>query len=161
MNLIAAVNDNWGIGYNNQLLYHIPEDLKRFQYLTTNKIVFMGRKTFESSNKFPLSNRINVVLSTTMTNHAHDYIVMNSIEDALAFLKFYRSSDVFVIGGSTIYEQFLPYCDTAYITKVYDDKKADAFMPNLDKNDHCKAEEISSLYSYYDLMYSFITYKKR
>lgn len=140
MKAIVAVDDGWAIGKDNNLLYHIKDDLKRFKELTTNNIVVMGRKTFESlPNKKPLPNRTNIILTTDI-NYQVDFEnveVVNNIYDLISKLTIIKKEDqnVFVIGGESIYNLLLPMCDEVYVTKIYDDsKQGDKFFPNLDKD---------------------------
>lgn len=129
MQAIVAVSRSWGIGREGKLLFHIPSDLRRFKALTTGHTVIMGRKTLLSlPQKKPLPDRRNLVLSR-QPNYAVDGAeVVHSIEELLAVAE----DDAFVIGGQQIYQQLLPYCTRAYVTKVMGDPKADAFFPNLD-----------------------------
>jgi len=148
MNIIVAVDNNWGIGYNNKLLQIIPEDMRLFKQLTYNKIVIMGRETFESlPNKQPLKNRINIVLSRDKefiennSNTNNQLIIYQSLDELFARLKnviYYNSDKIFIIGGESIYKQFLPYCDKAYITKINREYKADRYFVNLDESEGWK-----------------------
>ena len=119
MNLIAAVDRNWAIGYKNELLVRIPEDQKWFRETTTGKAVIMGRKTLESfPNKSPLKNRLNVVITSDMNYSVPGAVVVHSIDEAVEAVRDYADDDVYVIGGESIYRQMLPLCSTAHITKV-------------------------------------------
>lgn len=131
MNLIVAVDNNWAIGKDNTLLYHLPKDLEFFKTKTLNKVVVMGEKTFLSLPKQkPLKNRINIVVSNSnlQINGAQ---VVNSLESLFEVLKNYNSDDIFVIGGQMLYEQLLPYCSYAYITKINASCEATKFFPNI------------------------------
>ena len=108
MNLIAAVDKNWAIGKNNELLVRIPMDQKFFRETTTGKVVVMGRKTLESfPNGLPLKNRTNIVLTHNPNYKVNDAIVVHSLDELHEELKKYNSEDVYVIGGEKIYEQLL------------------------------------------------------
>ena len=132
MNLIVAVDRNWGIGNKGELLVRIPEDLRRFKKLTTGKVVVLGRKTLETfPDKKPLPNRTNIILTRNTEFKVDGAIVVHSIEELLEELKNYNSDDIFIIGGQSIYEQMLPYCDAAYITTIQNVYDADAYFPNL------------------------------
>ena len=134
MNLIAAVDKNWAIGKNNELLVSIPNDMKMFRQMTTGKVVVMGRKTLESfPNGLPLKNRVNIVLTKNQNYQVKGAIIVHSVEEVLEELKKYDSEDVYVIGGEQIYRQMLPYCDTAHMTKIDHAYEADAYFPNLDE----------------------------
>lgn len=131
MNLIVAVDKNWGIGKSNDLLFSIPKDMKFFRETTTGKTVIMGRNTLESfPNKKPLPKRRNIVITSNTSYEIDGAEIVNSIDEAVKT----APDDAFVIGGSSIYRQMLDYCDTAYITKVEADGNADCFFPNLDLN---------------------------
>lgn len=161
MKLIVAVDKNWGIGYKNNLLVSIPEDMKFFRETTTGNVVIMGRKTLESfPNKKPLKNRINIVITKNKDYKVEDAIVVNSIEAALEEAKNYDTDDVYVIGGASIYKNMLEYCDTAYVTYIDHSYAADTFIPNLDKMDDWKMEEESDENTYFDLEYYFRKYKR-
>ena len=134
MKAIVAVDEKWGIGKNNDLLFSIPEDMKFFRQTTLNKTVVMGRKTLQSfPNGNPLKNRNNIVLSR---NYEKDgaTVVKDLLELKAELLK-HDKDDIFVIGGASIYELLLPYCESALVTKVYADGNATAFFPNLDQLD--------------------------
>ena len=136
MNLIAAVDKNWAIGKNNELLVSIPNDMKMFRQMTTGKVVVMGRKTLESfPNGLPLKNRVNIVLTKNQNYQVKGAIIVHSVEEVLEELKKYDSEDVYVIGGEQIYRQMLPYCDTAHMTKIDHAYEADAYFPNLDEKE--------------------------
>ena len=114
MNMIVAVDRHWAIGRGNQLLVKIPADQKLFREETLSKVIVMGRKTLESLPAGqPLYGRVNIVLSEDPAYQAKGAVVCHSLEEALEELSRYPSEDVFVIGGQSIYEQFLPCCDTA------------------------------------------------
>ncbi|MCL2388564.1 MAG: dihydrofolate reductase [Defluviitaleaceae bacterium] len=134
MNLSVAVSANWGIGYKNELLFRIHEDLQRFKELTTGKVVVMGHNTFKSlpANRRPLPNRVNIVLSRNASLKIPDVLTCDSIPALEIALQNYNPADIFVIGGEKIYTQLLNHCKRAYITKVESAPPADAFMPNLD-----------------------------
>ena len=161
MNLIAAVDKNWAIGYKNQLLVRIPEDQKWFRETTTGKAVIMGRKTLESfPNKSPLKNRLNVVITSDMNYSVPGAVVVHSIDEAVEAVKDYADDDVYVIGGESIYRQMLPLCSTAHITKVDYAYQADAHFPDLDKEDGWKITETSDERTYFDIIYEFVKYER-
>ncbi len=162
MKLIAAVDNNWGIGYDNKLLVRIPADQRFFRDETINKAVIMGRKTLESfPNGMPLKQRLNVVITSDTNYKAHDALVVHSIEEALEAVKDYSSEDIYVIGGASIYEQMLSYCDIAHITKIDYVYKADTYFPNLDDNNEWVLAEESEEQTYYDLIYTFCRYERK
>lgn len=162
MNLIAAVDENWAIGKNNQLLVRIPEDQKFFREMTTGKVVVMGRKTLESfPNGQPLKNRTNIVLTHNKDYAVKDAVVVHSMDELHEELKKYDSDDVFVIGGEKIYEQLLDECDVAHITKIDFAYDADAYFPNLDQNPDWEITGDSEEQTYFDLEYYFYRYEKK
>ena len=161
MNLIVAVDNNWAIGYKNDLLVRIPADQRFFRETTTGKVVIMGRKTLESfPQKQPLKNRTNIVITKDMNYTVKDAIVVHSIEEAIDQVKDVPSEDVYVIGGATIYEQMLPYCKVAHVTKIDFEYQADTYFPNLDKDPEWKLVADSDEQTYYDLVYYFNRYER-
>ncbi len=159
MNVIAAVDANWAIGYKNELLVKIPNDQKWFQKITTGKVVVMGRKTMETfPNGMPLKNRTNIVLTGDRALRVKDAELVYGIEELLEKLKQYNTEDVYVIGGESVYEELLPYCDTAYITKIDYTYQADRYFPNLDNDADWHIESESEEQTYFDLEYYFVKY---
>lgn len=128
ISMIAAVARNLAIGKNNTLLWHLPDDLKRFKELTRGHAVVMGSKTFESLGK-PLPNRTNIVIAKELDYKASGCIVVHTIPDALEEAKKVEPSEIFIIGGGSIYTQCLPLADKLYITRVNEDFDADTFFP--------------------------------
>lgn len=161
MNLIVAVDKNWAIGLGNKLLVSIPADMKFFRQTTTGKVVVMGRKTLESfPGGQPLKNRTNIVITRDANYKVKDGIVVSTIEEALEELKKYKDEDIFVIGGESIYRQMLPYCKTAFVTKIDHAYDADTFFQNLDEMDDWKLTGISEEQTYFDLEYVFARYER-
>lgn len=159
MNIIAAVDANWAIGYKNELLVKIPNDQKWFHKITTGKVVVMGRKTMETfPNGMPLKNRTNIVLTGDRALRVKDAELVYGIEELLEKLKQYNTEDVYVIGGESVYEELLPYCDTAYITKIDYTYQADRYFPNLDNDADWHIESESEEQTYFDLEYYFVKY---
>lgn len=159
MNIIAAVDANWAIGFKNELLVKIPNDQKWFQKITTGKVVVMGRKTMETfPNGMPLKNRTNIVLTGDRALRVKDAELVYGIEELLEKLKQYNTEDVYVIGGESVYEELLPYCDTAYITKIDYTYQADRYFPNLDNDADWHIESESEEQTYFDLEYYFVKY---
>lgn len=161
MKIIVAADKNWGIGVNNNLLVSIPADMKFFRETTTGNVVVMGRKTLESfPNGLPLKNRVNVVLTKDVNYQVKGAIIVHSMDELKEALKEYDSDNVYVIGGATIYEQLIDYCDTAYVTKIDYSYEADVYFPNLDEKQEWEMVEESEEQTYFDLEYTFTTYKK-
>ena len=158
---IVAVDENWGIGYNGDLLEHVPEDLKRFKELTTNNIVVMGRKTWDSLPKKPLPNRLNIVVTSKQIEDMEN-VKFLSLEEAIRYIINYKPKDVYIIGGESIYKEFLPLCKEIHLTKIFKHHdQVDTFFPNLDNLDEWILTDQSSLHSYKNLAYQFCLYTKK
>ena len=162
MNLIVAVDKNWGIGKNNKLLVSIPADMKFFRETTSGRVVVMGRKTLESfPNGLPLKNRTNIILTKNKDYHVKDAIVLHSVEEVMKELEQYEEEDIYVIGGDSIYRQFLPYCKVAHVTRIDHAYEADTFFPDLDAQEEWEVTGISEEQTYFDLEYTFLKYEKK
>ena len=156
--IIAAIAKNNAIGKNNQLIWHLPADLRRFKSITLGQTVVMGRKTFESLGK-ALPNRKNVVITRNRNFKKEGVTVVNSLEEALEFSK--EKENIYILGGAEIYSQALPIADLLDLTLIHGHFEADTFFPVIDQNiwkeikreDHKKDDKNA-----YD--YSFVTYKK-
>ena len=137
INIIVSVSENLVIGKDNKLLWNLKSDLKRFKELTTGHPIIMGQKTFESLPKGALPNRTNIVLTDNNKFTAPKIITAYNITESLqiAKLKNGTNCEVFIIGGGSIYKQFLDYADTIYLTKVHINIEGDTTFPklNLDK----------------------------
>ena len=119
----------------------------------------MGRKTMETfPNGMPLKNRTNIVLTGDRALRVKDAELVYGIEELLEKLKQYNTEDVYVIGGESVYEELLPYCDTAYITKIDYTYQADRYFPNLDNDADWHIESESEEQTYFDLEYYFVKY---
>ena len=128
--IIVAMSENNAIGFQNQLLWKLPADLKYFKSLTTGNPIIMGRKTFESIGK-ALPNRTNIIITQQKDYIAQDCIIVNSIEEALNYVQ--KSDKAFIIGGEQIYKQTIERVSTLYITKVHHIfEQADSFFPKID-----------------------------
>jgi len=128
--IIAAVSKNKVIGDDNKLIWHLPEDLKRFRKLTSGNVVVMGRKTHLSIGKV-LPNRLNIILSRDMSWHnplGDGCVVCYSIEEVL---ERFKHRDIFIIGGSQIYREFLPYADEMELTQIDKEFKGDVYFPEF------------------------------
>ena len=162
MNLIVNVDSNWAIGYRGKLLVSIPEDMKFFRSETTGKVVVLGRKTLDTfPGGQPLKNRTNIILTRNTNYQVKCAIICHSVEEVLEELKKYNSEDVYIIGGDSIYKEFLPYCDVAHVTRtdhVYD---ADAWFPNLEEDPAWVLTGESEEKTYFDLEFRFCRYERR
>lgn len=160
ISVIVAVSENWGIGKDNELLWHIPEDLKRFKLLTMGKTLIMGKKTWESLPRRPLPGRKNIVLTDVPNERFDGSVTAYSVEDALN--KCEKDEDIFIIGGGSVYRQFLEIADTLYITHVHRNAPADVFFPRIDMR-KWKAIERKECISEDDnrIPYSYVVYKRK
>ena len=129
--LIAAISKNNEIGKSNQLLWHLPDDFKRFKTLTTGHYIIMGRKTFESFPK-PLPNRTHIIITRQKNYAVENCIVVPSLEEALKVCP--KNEDIYIIGGGEIYKQSIDFADKLEITLVDNDFEADTFFPEIDEN---------------------------
>lgn len=130
--IIAAAGENNELGKDNDLVWHLPNDFKRFKQLTTGHHIIMGRKTFESFPK-PLPNRVHIVITRNKNYQKEGIIVVSSIEEALEKAK--EDSQPFIIGGGEIYKQSLPFAKKMELTRVHGTFEADTFFPDVDKDD--------------------------
>jgi dihydrofolate reductase len=160
MNLIVAVSNEWGIGYKNDLLFRISEDLLRFRELTLNKVVVMGHNTFKSlPNGKPLPRRTNIVLSREKNLQIPGAIVCDSLDALKKVLKNYDEKNIFIIGGEKIYSQLINFCNLAYITKVDANPPADAFMPNIDELPNWRLIEKSATKNLNEIAFTYDIFK--
>ena len=158
ISLIVAIANKYAIGKDNDLLCHLPADLKHFKQITTGNPVIMGRRTFESLPNGPLPNRKNIVISSSAVS-GEGYLVVPSLDEAIKLCA--DDSEVFIIGGASIYRQSIALVDYMYITWIHKNFAADTFFPEIDFE---KWEEVSredfepddrNFHSY-----SFVEYKR-
>ena len=133
ISLVVAASENNAIGKNNQLIWHLPNDLKFFKNTTWGFPVIMGRKSFESVNK-PLPGRTNIVITTKPDWKAETVIVVNNLKDAIQKAAETNSKQIFIIGGGEIYKQSMDIADSIYITRVHADLEGDTFFPLIDES---------------------------
>lgn len=159
VSIIVAIARNFAIGKNNELLWHISADLKRFKEITKGHNVIMGKLTYESLPKRPLVNRTNIVITDRPGETFEGCITVYSIEEALGHCN--ESDESFIIGGGSIYRQFLPYCNKLYLTLVNKDFDADTFFPQIDLDQWklVKREDCNNDPSV-DFSYSFLELEK-
>ncbi|MCE2614141.1 dihydrofolate reductase [Flavobacteriaceae bacterium D16] len=138
--MIAAVGENRSLGKDNKLLWHLPDDFKRFKKITTGHKIIMGRKTFESFPK-PLPNRFHIIITRNKTySPGHpECEVVHSLEEALQQVN--KAEQAFIIGGGEIYTQALPHADKIELTRVHASFEADAFFPEIDMKEWELVEE--------------------
>ena len=156
ISIIVAMSQNSVIGENNQLPWHISEDLKNFKKTTLNHCVIMGRKTYDSIGK-PLNNRRNIVISRDSSLKIDGVEVVNSLEKAISMVK--EGLEIFIIGGEQIYSMALSLATHLYITKVDGHFKGDAFFPDLDQKEW-KEIAREDLISESQLKFSFLKFER-
>jgi len=158
INLVVNVTSDWAIGRENSLLVTLPGDMKNFRRLTTGRTVILGRKTLETfPGGRPLKNRRNIILSTRpdyAVEGAETAASIGALRDMLSV-----EEPVSVIGGSSIYEQLLPYCSTAIVTKTELQIPADRYFPNLDEMPQWEIAEVSEPMEENGVTYRFVTYR--
>ncbi|MBR6491421.1 MAG: dihydrofolate reductase [Bacteroidales bacterium] len=133
ISIVVAIGRNNQLGYNNHLLWSLPNDMKRFKTLTTGHTVIMGRNTYLSLPKGALPNRRNVVISDDKNDNFPGCEMVSSIKDAIKLTE--NDGEVFIMGGASIYRQFLQYADRLYLTIVDDSPEADVFFPLISSDD--------------------------
>ena len=164
MNIIVAVDKKWGIGNKGKLLVSIPRDKKLFREETTGKVIIMGHNTLLSlPGAQPLAGRKNIVLSRDKSLSIKGATVLNSVDACMDYLKKnnIKDSDVFVIGGESVYNDFLPYCDVAHITYIDYEYEADRHFLNLDISNEWSLVLETEEETYFDIPYTFRLYKRK
>lgn len=160
INIIVATANNNAIGKDNDLLWHISEDLKYFKRTTLGSPIIMGRKTWESLPFKPLPKRENIVISRNKDLEIEGAKVIHSIEEAINYAK--TLENCFIMGGGMIYTSALPFCDKLYITKVFKDFEADTFFPEIDpKIWELESESQMQKDEPSGLEFQFLVYKKK
>ena len=160
MKMIAAVDRNWSIGKDGNLLVRIPEDQKFFKRMTLGKTVVMGRKTLDSlPGGRALKDRRNIVLTRNQDFARENVTVVHSVEEALSLLKEIPADDVMIIGGEMIYRAFLPCCDGAWITMVDAAFEADSRIPDLDREPGWSMVSESEPAEFNGISYTFREYR--
>ena len=159
ISIIVAISENNAIGKNNQLLWHLPADLKHFKTITSGHPIIMGRKTYDSIGR-PLPNRKNIVITRQKDLVIEGVHIVNSMEEALSLCA--NENEVFIIGGAEIYKSALSFTNLIYLTTVHHHYDADAFFPELAKKDW---KEINQEYHPADeknsVAYTFSTLKRQ
>lgn len=159
MNAIAAVSLNWGLGKNNDLLFHISDDMKRFRALTSGGTVIMGRKTLDSMpGGKALPKRRNIVITRDVNFVRENVEVAHSVDQALAMTAGDDPEKVWVIGGGEIYKAMLPHCRMCYITRVYAQPESEVFFPDLDGMANWKILRSEAIQNDGELDYQFVDY---
>lgn len=161
LSIIAAISDNNVIGKNNKLLWHLPEDLKRFKKLTTGHTIIMGRKTFESLGRV-LPNRKHIILTRDMNFkvNSENVEIINNINDIEKYI--HDGEENFVIGGAIIYNQLISKVNKLYITKIHKIYEGDAYFPKINEKDWKLIENEKGLKDEKNpLDYDFLTYVRK
>lgn len=160
LTIIAAVAKNNALGKNNDLIWHLPADLKRFKKVTLGHHIIMGRKTFESLGK-PLPNRTTIIISRNKSFSAEGCIVVSSLEEAIIHAR--EDENPYILGGGEIYKQALAYADYLDLTLVHQNfEDADTFFPEIDKTKWLEVErEDFKADDKHAYDYSFVKYKKK
>ena len=157
--LIAAVAQNNALGKDNQLLWHLPDDFKRFKIITSGHYIIMGRKTFESFPK-PLPNRTHVIITRQKEYKPEGCIVVNSLDEAIQSCP--KQEDIFIIGGGEIYKQSIVIADKIDITRVHNSFEADTFFPEIEiEKWQLIFEEFHSKDERHDFDFTFQTYVRK
>ena len=157
ISIIVAIAENLAIGKNNQLLWHIPEDLKRVKELTTTNVIIMGKNTYFSLPKRPLPGRTNLVISDDLNDHFEGCVMAYSIDDVLE--KMSDDKENFIFGGASVYRQFFPLASRLYITLVHKDYAGDSFFPEINFRDWIEVERTDFPFDEkLGFSYSFINY---
>jgi len=152
ISLIVAASENNAIGKNNQLLWHLPNDLKFFKNTTWAMPVAMGRKTFESLGNKALQGRLNIVITKQKGWQANGVVVVNSIDDAIFLAQSHQYKEIFIAGGGEIYSQAIKKATTIYLTRVHTEIEGDVFFPEIDEKNWKK---ILNLFNTADAKHAF------
>ena len=159
MKIILAVDENWGIGKGNEMLFHLSTDLKHFKEETIHNIVIMGRNTYESMGG-GLTDRENIVLSRNTDYRIDDAKVFSDYKEVLSFVE-NSPKEAYVIGGSQIVDIFLPFCNEAIITKIYASRDADTYLHNFDKDNNFEIINKSGINKENEIKFEYITYRRK
>lgn len=159
LTMIAAAGENNSLGKDNDLVWHLPDDFKRFKKLTSGHFIIMGRKTFESFPK-PLPNRTHIVVTRQPNYHPKEIIVVHSLEAALDMVK--NDRQPFIIGGGEIYKQGMEYADRIELTRVHGTFEADTFFPEINENEwKLIAEEHHPKDEKHNYAFTYLTYERK
>jgi dihydrofolate reductase len=162
MTIIVAADENWAIGNKDDLLVRIKEDHRNFKALTKGNVVILGRKTLCTfPGGMPLKERTNIIMSRDPEYKVEGAEVAHSVEELLEIVKQYDDDKVFVIGGGTIYDQLLPYCNKAVVTRLDHAYEADTYFHDLDADDEWEITDTSDEMTSFDLTYHFVTYERK
>jgi dihydrofolate reductase len=159
--ILVACDENSVIGKDNQLIWHLPADLKRFKSLTTGHVILMGRKTYESIGK-PLPNRTTIVITRQADFQAEGTIIAHSVDEAILKAKSLSREDIFIVGGAEIYTVSMALADQILLTQLHDIFEGDAFFPEISPETwEIVDRERGQTDEKNPFQYSFITYQKK
>jgi dihydrofolate reductase len=160
ISIIVAISEDNGIGFKNELLWRIPADMKRFKNLTLGNTVIMGKKTWESLPKRPLPGRTNIVITDNPSDRFEGGLTVYSIEEALKLCK--EGCENYIIGGGSIYHQFMPFADRLYITHIHKKTLADIYFPEIESGiwEPVEIEEHNAIENQ-DIPYTYTIYHRR
>lgn len=159
LTMIAAAAENNALGKDNDLVWHLPDDFRRFKKLTTDHHIIMGRKTFESFPKL-LPNRKHIVITRNKNYRAEGAVVVNSLEKAIEISE--KDPQAFIIGGGEIYKLALPKAEKIELTRVHESFEADAFFPEIDENKwKLIAEDFHPKDEKHQYAFTYLTYERR
>lgn len=162
MNLIVAVDKNWGIGKDNNLLVHLKGDMKFFREKTLGKVVVMGRSTLESfPNGEPLKDRINIVITHRDDFTKDGVTVVHNMDELAEEINKYNPDDVMVIGGASVYNELMTSCDRLFVTKIDEEFDADTFIKNADELLQFKVYKKSEIQEENGIKYQFVEYVRK
>ena len=157
--IIAAAAENNALGKDNQLVWHLPDDFKRFKQLTSGHYIIMGRKTFESFPK-PLPNRTHVIVSRQKNYQPEGCFVVGSMEEAISICP--KDEEIFIIGGGEIYQQSLVFSDKIELTRVHETVEADTFFPTINPEEwELRFEEFHKKDDKHNFDFTFQTFVKK
>ena len=159
---IVAIDENWGIGFNGELLEKIPEDMKQFRLLTHKRTILMGRKTWDSLPKKPLPDRLNLVITREERKFDNMTVFINMEEAKVRAKEAAKNhnDEWFIIGGGQIYKELLFLCDRVYVTKIFKShNNVDTYFPTLEQKEW-EITHQSEILTFNDLQYQFLTYDR-
>ena len=162
MKAIVAVDSNWAIGNKGKLLVSIPADQKNFRNETLGKTIVYGRKTLETfPQQVVLPKRNNIILSTKKDYRVKDAAVVHSKQELLDLVSDLPTDEVYIIGGSSVYKEFIDLCDTAIVTFIDKEYEAHSYFPNLDADSDWELVDESDEQVYFDLTYTYRIYERK
>lgn len=163
MNAIVSVDENWGIGNNGNLLIKLPQDLLYFKTKTTNTHIILGRKTLETfPHQEPLPNRTNIILTRDLEYKKDNCIICHSLNEVFNQIKDISEDEVYVVGGSSVYNQLFPFCEKFYITHLMKKfENVDAYFPNISEMDDIRLCWKSGIITEKGIDYYFAKYERK